>query len=153
MKKILAIVALVATATLAQAQAQGLKLNQMSTDPVTGLGPSEWEALVGRMVNAESIVGEPGVIVISSVPVALTVTCDRWEIVGRNVYKSVAGNPSEIRPFTVNYVKTHEFDGYCKQGVLGRTALGRTYVGRMTSSDGTFTNATVILFSGMDQPR
>jgi hypothetical protein len=151
MRRLLTAAVLLAAATIAQAQP--IKPIIAVVDPVTGLGPSEWEALVGRIVNAESIVGEPGVIIISSVPVPLTVTCDRWEIVGRNVYKSVTGNPQEIRPFTVTYVKTRDFDGYCKQGVLGRTSLGRVYPGRITSSDGTFTNATVILFSGADQPR
>jgi hypothetical protein len=146
----LGVAALIMASPDADAQ---LKINTPNVDPLTGLAPADWEAMVGRLLNVDAIVGEPGVIIISSVPVPLTVTCDRWEIVGRNVYKSVAGNPAEIRPFTLSFVKTHEFDGYCKNGVMGRTALGRVYVGRMTSSDGTFSNATTILFSGTEQPR
>ena len=145
-KFILAAAALAALAAPAVAQ---LKLNVNANDPVTGLGPADWEQLVGHILNAQAMVGDPGVLVVSSLPVPLTVTCDKWEIVGPNVYKSVQGNPAELKPFSVTYIKTKDFDGYCKQGVIGHYGIGQTIVGRLTSSDGSFTNATTILFSGV----
>jgi hypothetical protein len=125
-----------------------LKLNVIANDPVTGLAPAEWEQLVGRMVDVQALVGDPGVMIVSSMPVPVTITCDRWTLVGTDVYKSVKGNPSEIKPFSITYIKTKEFDGYCKAGVVGHFGIGKTINGALTSSDGSFTNATVILFSG-----
>jgi hypothetical protein len=145
---ILATVALAAFVAPAWAQ---LKLNVTANDPVTGLAPAEWEQLVGHILNAQAMVGDPGVLVVSSLPVPLTVTCDKWEIVGPNVYKSVQGNPAELKPFSVTYIKTKDFDGYCKQGVIGHYGIGKTIVGKLTSSDGSFTEATTILFSGDDR--
>ncbi len=130
-----------------------LKLNMSANDPVTGLAPAEWEQLVSHMVNADALVGDPGVLVISSVPTPLTVTCDKWEIVGHNVYKSVKGNPEEIKPFSITFIKTNDFDGYCKQGVVGHTPLGKTIIGKLNNGNGSFTDATVILFSGTATPQ
>ncbi|HKM65251.1 MAG TPA: hypothetical protein VJY39_22455 [Acidisphaera sp.] len=146
------IVALGALAAAPAADAQ-LRLNIQTTDPVTGLEPAQWEQLVDHMVNAEALVGDPGVLIISSMPVPLTITCDKWELVGHNLYSSVRGNPAEIKPFSITYIKTKDFDGYCKQGVVGHTSLGKTITGRLTSSDGSFTNATTILFSGTVSPQ
>ncbi len=146
MKKImLATIALTALAAPAFAQ---LKLNINTNDPATGLAPAEWEQLVGNMLNTQALVGDPGVLVVSSLPVPVTVTCDKWELVGPDVYKSVHGNPAELKPFSITYIKTKEFDGYCKEGVIGHYGVGKTIVGKLTSTDGTFTNATTILFSG-----
>lgn len=147
-KIILAAAALAALAAPASAQ---LKLNVNANDPVTGLAPADWEQLVGHILNAQAIVGDPGVLVVSSLPVPVTVTCDRWELVGPNVYKSVQGNPAELKPFSVTYIKTKDFDGYCKQGVVGHYGIGKTIVGKLTSSNGSFTEATTILFSGDDR--
>lgn len=144
-KTILAALALATLAAPAHAQ---LKLNVNTNDPVTGLAPAEWEQLVGSLLNVQALVGDPGVMIVSSMPVPITVTCDKWTLVGTNVYKSVQGNPTELRPFSVTYIKTKEFDGYCKQGVIGHYGIGQTIVGKLTSSDGSFTNATTILFSG-----
>jgi hypothetical protein len=149
-KFILAAAALAALTAPAFAQ---LKLNVNANDPVTGLAPADWEQLVGHILNAQAIVGDPGVLVVSSLPVPVTVTCDRWELVGPNVYKSVAGNPAELKPFSVTYIKTKDFDGYCKQGVVGHYGIGKTIVGKLTSSDGSFTEATTILFSGDEKSR
>jgi hypothetical protein len=132
---------------MAAASAQ-LKLGVAANDPLTGLAPAEWEQLVSHMVNAQSLVGDPGVIIVSSLPAPITVTCDRWTLVGPDVYKSVKGNPSEIKPFSVTYIKTKEFDGYCRAGVVGHYGIGKTISGVLSSSDGSFTNSTVILFSG-----
>lgn len=77
----------------------------------------------------------------------------KWELVGHNVYSSVRGNPPEIKPFSITYIKTKDFDGYCKQGVVGHTSLGKTITGRLTSSDGSFTKATTILFGGTVTPQ
>jgi hypothetical protein len=145
---ILAAAALAALTAPAFAQ---LKLNVNANDPVTGLAPADREQLVGHILNARAIVGDPGVLVVSSLPVPVTVTCDKWEVVGPNVYKSVQGNPAELKPFSVTYIKTKDFDGYCKQGVVGHYAIGKTIVGKLTSSDGSFTSATTILFSGDDR--
>nr|WP_294553137.1 hypothetical protein [uncultured Rhodopila sp.] len=147
-KFILAAAALAALTAPAFAQ---LKLNVNANDPVTGLAPADWEQLVGHILNAQAIVGDPGVLVVSSLPVPVTVTCDRWELVGPNVYKSVQGNPAELKPFSVTYIKTKDFDGYCKQGVVGHYGIGKTIVGKLTSSNGSFTEATTILFSGDDR--
>ena len=147
-KFILAAAALAALTAPAFAQ---LKLNVNANDPVTGLAPADWEQLVGHILNAQAIVGDPGVLVVSSLPVPVTVTCDKWELVGPNVYKSVAGNPAELKPFSVTYIKTKDFDGYCKQGVVGHYGIGKTIVGKLTSSNGSFTEATTILFSGDDR--
>ena len=92
-------------------------------------------------------------LVVSSLPVPVTVTCDRWELVGPTSTTSVQGNPAELKPFSVTYIKTKEFDGYCKQGVVGHYGIGKTIVGKLTSSDGSFTEATTILFSGDDKSR
>jgi hypothetical protein len=88
------------------------------------------------------------VLIVSSFPVPLTVTCSKWTIVGPDVYKSVKGNPAELKPFSVTYIKTNEFDGYCKDGVIGHYGIGKQVIGRLSSSDGSFTHATTILFSG-----
>jgi hypothetical protein len=112
------------------------------------LAPAEWEQLVGNMLNTQALVGDPGVLVVSSLPVPVTVTCDKWQLVGPDVYKSVHGNPAELKPFSITYIKTKEFDGYCAQGVIGHYGVGKTIVGKLTSNDGSFTNATTILFSG-----
>jgi hypothetical protein len=149
MRKIILAAAVLAALT-APASAQ-LKLNVNANDPVTGLGAADWEQLVGHILNAQSLVGDPGVLVVSSLPVPVTVTCDKWELVGPNVYKSVQGNPPELKPFSVTYIKTKDFDGYCKQGVIGHYGIGKTIVGKLTSSDGSFTEATTILFSGDDR--
>jgi hypothetical protein len=149
-KIILAAAALAALAAPASAQ---LKLNVNANDPVTGLAPADWEQLVGHILNAQSLVGDSGVLVVSSLPVPVTVTCDKWELVGPNVYKSVQGNPAELKPFSVTYIKTKDFDGYCKQGVIGHYGIGKTIVGKLTSSDGSFTQATTILFSGDEKNR
>ena len=107
-KTILAALALATLAAPAHAQ---LKLNVNTNDPVTGLAPAEWEQLVGSLLNVQALVGDPGVMIVSSMPVPITVTCDKWTLVGTNVYKSVQGNPTELRPFSVTYIKTKEFDG------------------------------------------
>ncbi len=149
MRKII-LAAAVCAALIGPASAQ-LKLNVNANDPVTGLGPADWEQLVGHILNAQALVGDPGVLVVSSLPVPVTVTCDKWELVGPNVYKSVQGNPPELKPFSVTYIKTKDFDGYCKQGVIGHYGIGKTITGKLTSSDGSFTQATTILFSGDDR--
>ena len=149
MRKIILAAAVLSVLT-APASAQ-LKLNVNANDPVTGLAPADWEQLVGHILNTQALVGDPGVLMVSSLPVSVTVTCDKWEIVGPNVYKSVQGNPAELKPFSVTYVKTKDFDGYCKQGVIGHYGIGKTIVGKLTSSDGSFTEATTILFSGDDR--
>lgn len=142
-------VAMLALGTLAAVPSQAqLKLNVVTNDPVTGLPPEQWEQLVAGIIHAEALDGDPGVLVVSSLAVPVTVTCDKWPLVGTNVYKSVKGNPSELKPFSVTYIKTADFDGYCKNGIVGHTSLGREILGKLTSSDGSFTHATVILFSG-----
>jgi len=133
-------------AGLSGAHAQ-LKLNITTTDPVTGLAPAEWEQLVGHIIDAQALVGDPGVLIVSSLPVPLTVTCDKWELVGTNVDKAVKGNPVEIKPFSVTYIKTKDFDGYCKNGVVGHYGINKTIIGKL-NGDGSFTNSTTILFSG-----
>lgn len=122
-------------------------------DPATGLGVVEWEQMVSNMINADALIGDQGVLIISSMPVPVTVTCGKWTLVGPNPYKSVKGNPAEVKPFSVTYIKTREFDGYCKQGVVAHTKLGKTVIGKLTSNDGTFKNATVVLFSGTVTPQ
>jgi hypothetical protein len=145
-KTAVAIAALLSV-SLGSASAQ-LHLNTSTSDPVTGLSPAEWEQMVGHIVDGHALVGDPGVLVISSVPAALTVTCDKWELVGPNAYSSVKGNPQEIKPFSITYIKTKGFDGYCKGGVIGHAGIGKTVTGRLDAASGSFSDSTVILFSG-----
>lgn len=133
--------------SIAPAAAQ-LAIRTQSSDIVTGLSPGDWEALIGKIVNGQALVGDPGILVVSSLPVPITVTCDKWELVGQNVDKSVRGNPSELKPFSVTYIKTKDFDGYCKNSIVGHYGLGRSVIGKLTSVDGSFTKATLVLFSG-----
>lgn len=138
-----------ALAVLSMPAVAEVKVNTNINDPVTGLGSAEWEQMVGSMLNAQALSGDAGIIIVSSLPVPITVTCDRWELVGRDVYKSVRGNPDEIKPFSITYIKTKGFDGYCTQGVTGHYGIGKTVTGKLTGgSDGSFTSATTILFSG-----
>ena len=146
MQKLLVVLFCVLGATL-PTQAQ-LKLSTPSiNDPITGLPPDQWEQMISHILDSGAIVGEPGVLMISSISEPLTVSCGKWNLVGQNLYKSIVGNPPMLRPFSVTYVKTQEFDGYCKEGVIGHTPMGRTVIGKLTSSDGSFTNASIILFS------
>lgn len=140
-------VALAALAMASVPAAAQLQLHTQTNDPVTGLSPSEWEQMVSHMLNVQGLVGDPGVIVVSSLSEPITVTCDRWQLVGTNPYSSVRGNPAQIQPFSITYIKTKEFDGYCKGGVIGHGTMGKTITGHLDSTDGSFSNSTVILFS------
>jgi hypothetical protein len=101
-----------------------LHLNTTANDPVTGLSPADWEQMIGHELNGEALKGDPGVLVVSSMPVPITITCDKWELVGTNVYSSVKGNPTRIEPFSVTYIHTNGFDGYCKAGLVGHAGIG-----------------------------
>ncbi|CAM6053356.1 unnamed protein product [Sphagnum tenellum] len=126
-----------------------IKLNTNTNDPATNATPSEWENLIGNIINADALVGEDGVLVVSSLSVPITlVTCDRWTLVGTDVYKTVRGNPATLKPFSVTYIKTKDFADECKDGVVGHYGLNKTIVGKLDSTDGTFKNSKVIVFSG-----
>jgi len=144
----LRVFAFLLTGALAGPAAAELHIHKAdTTDPVTGLGPAEWEAVVGGILHPEALVGDPGVMVVSSVSVPLTVTCDRWTLVGPSVYSSVKGNPTELKPFSVTYIKTRDFDGYCRTGLVGHSGIGRNYTGHLSVPD-SFTDSTTVLFSG-----
>ena len=129
------------------AQAQ-LALHTSTNDPLTGLPPAEWEQMVSHILDASGVRHEPGVIVVSSLSEPITVTCDKWQLVGPDVYKSVRGNPTEIKPFSITYMKTQEFDGYCKAGVVAHGTMGKTMTGHLDAANGSFSDSTVVLFSG-----
>ena len=119
LKFIGSIAIVVALLSATPAGAQAMRLNLDTKDPVTGLDAATWEALMTREVHADAAAGDDAVLVISSLPVPITLTCDRWSIVGPDVYKSVRGNPAKIEPFSVTYIKTKDFDGYCAEGIIG----------------------------------
>jgi hypothetical protein len=148
MKRILALATVITTLAICNpAPAQTLNLDISPNDPVTGLPPAKWLLLVGKMIHAEALVGLPQVLFINATPEAMTVTCSKWQIVGTQPYKSVAGNPAELKPFSITPVRTNEFDGYCKEGVVGHTQSGDTIRGRLNDADGSFSNATVVVFA------
>lgn len=128
------------------ALAQSINITKKVNDPVTGLAPAEWLAMIGQYIQPEAIVGKPEVIMINATPDSLTVSCDKWIIVGPKVYKSVEGNPRSLKPFSITPINTNEFDGYCKNGVTGTPSFGTTVIGRLNDANGNFTNATVVTF-------
>lgn len=130
-----------------------LHVNTNTNDPITGLDAPAWEVMIQNIIDGGGLIGEPGVLAVNSTPNDLTVTCDTWELVGDNVYKSVRGNPARLRPFSVTYIRTEGFDGYCKDGLVGHTRMNRTYTATLNSSDHTFKNATIITFSGSDKAK
>ncbi len=125
-----------------------LHIRAATTDPITGLDPAGWEEMVSHMLNGQALIGDAGVLIVSSLPEPITVTCDKWTLVGPDPYSSVRGNPAMIKPFSITYIKTRDFDGYCTHGVVGHAGIGRTYTGHLDAADGTFKRSTIILFSG-----
>jgi hypothetical protein len=131
-----------------RASAQDFNVDVNQNDPITGLSPPKWLKFALRIVHPEALVGLPVVLMINDTPEAITVNCGRWEIVGTQPYKSVHGNPSELKPFSITPIRTNEFDGYCTQkGSLVGSSLTNQYIGRMNDSEGNFSNATVVIFS------
>jgi len=128
------------------ATAQQLNLTTNPNDPVTGLPPAQWAAMEARYLQLGTLVGTPYVAVMNATSEELTLTCDKWTIVGANVYKSVVGNPAALKPFSITIIKTNEFDGYCKDGVVGHPQFGNVIRGQLNDTNGSFTDATLVTF-------
>ena len=151
MKRVLfALAALFALATPALAQ---LNIETSTKDKLTGLDSAAWETMISRIVNGSALVGIDAVLAVNSTPEELTVTCDDWTLVGDSVYKSVRGNPHALKPYSVTFVKTNDFNGYCKGGLVAHTGLGGNYTAILNASDHSLRNSTVVTFSGRQAAR
>ncbi len=134
-------VALLAAALPAQAQQVRPTVNKV--DPNTGLNSQDWLTMIGNVLNGSALVGVEGVLMVNPLPTPVTVTCDKWTLVGPNPY--LKANPTALAPFSVTFVQTKGFDGYCKGGVVGRTGV-RTLSAKLDAADGSFSNSTIISF-------
>lgn len=117
------------------------------TDPITGLTSAEWMTMVGNILEGQSLIGIDGVLMINPLPTPVTVTCDRWTLVGPNPY--IKANPAALKPFSVTFVQTKGFDGYCKSGVVGHSGV-RSLTAKLDAANGSFSESTIITF-GADQ--
>jgi hypothetical protein len=120
-----------------------VKPNVSKNDPNTGLNSQDWLNMVGNIVNGTALVGIDGVLFVNALPVPVTVTCDKWTLVGPNPYNKK--NPSALAPFSVTFVQTQGFNGYCKAGVVGHAGV-RTLTAKLDAADGSFTDSTIITF-------
>jgi hypothetical protein len=135
-----------AVACMQPVSAEGITLTKHTNDPVTNLPPDQWLAMISQYLQPEAIVGKPEVVAINATSEFLTVTCDKWTIVGPKVEKHVTGNPRELKPFSITLINTESFDGYCTMGVIGHPTIGASITGELNDSAGNFTNATVVTF-------
>lgn len=132
------------TTPLAHAQ---LNVTISTVDPMTKLPPDQWVYLQTHTINGASVIGRPEVFMVNATGEDLPlVMCEKWQIVGPKVYKSVEGNPTSLPAWKTSIVHTEEFDGYCKNGLIAQSSTGQTFKGSIISSDGSFTNATFIIF-------
>ena len=145
MKKLLSAAALLAlTASVAYAQ---LDLHVDNREPMTKLDGPTWTTMIKRFVNAKPIIGVDAVYMVNpTADVIGAVNCGKWQLVGSKPY--ITGNPTELPPWSVTYVGTHGFDGYCKNGVDGTTTGGDVRHGLLNAADGTFSGSTFIVFRG-----
>ena len=125
------------------ANAQQVKPNISKHDPNTGLSSQDWLSMIGNILNGSALVGIDGVLMVNPLPTPVTVTCDKWTLVGPNPY--IKANPSVLAPFSVTFVQTKGFDGYCKAGVVGRSGV-RTLTAKLDGANGSFTESTIITF-------
>lgn len=123
------------------------KPNVSKVDPNTGLNSVEWLNMIGNIVDGSALVGIQGVLMINPLPGIITVTCDKWTLVGQNPY--IKGNPTALRPYSITFVQTKGFDGYCKNGVVGHSGV-RTLTAKLDAANGSFSDATIVTF-GVDQ--
>jgi hypothetical protein len=126
------------------ANAQKIQMNIDTNDRVTGLDPDSWATVAKKIIDAKSIVGTPMVYMVNASHEDLTVSCDKWQLVGDKPY--IKGNPNVLRAFTVSLIFAEGFDGYCKSGVVGQTANGELYNGVMNAPDRSFSASTFITF-------
>lgn len=142
----LAIAALLLSTATASAQ---LHINTNENDTITGLAPPAWLDMVTSILDCSALDGVDEVCVVNDTNRELTVTCDKWTLVGNDPYKSVRGNPPSLKPFSATVIRTNEFDGYCESGVIGHPKAGHTYTAKLNG--GSFTHSTVITFSAQQQ--
>jgi hypothetical protein len=125
------------------AQAQ-LDISVSANDPLTKLPPDKWVYVMTHEINGSVLIGKPLVYVLNPNPESLTVMCGKWQLVGPMPDKAVKGNPHELPAWKMTMISTDQFDGYCKDGVVGMSSSGERFVGKLTSMDETFSNATFI---------
>ena len=142
--RLLTTASFMAALCVSSAQAQ-LNIKVNTNDPLTGLPPEQWIILMTTEVNARPIIGKEAVYMLNATGIEMVVNCGKWTLVGNSPY--IKGNPASLPPFSVTYVDTEGFDGYCKDGVKGLSTTGSVYNGRLNSADGSFTNSTFIIFS------
>ena len=131
----------------APAQAQlDLSTVVSTVDPVTKLPGDKWIQLATALVDGSSVIGRPEVFVLNATGQELiTVVCDRrYALVGPK--PAVEGNPTRIRAWKAVVIGTKGYDGYCKDGLVAQSETGTAYKGSLVTSDGTFTNATFVIF-------
>jgi hypothetical protein len=139
----LSLVAAGAVPLATAAHAQQVKPTLSKNDPNTGLSSQDWLTMIGNVLNGSALVGIDGVLMVNPLPTPVTVTCDKWTLVGPNPY--IKANPSALAPFSVTFVQTKGFDGYCKNGVVGRSGV-RTLTARLDGANGSFSESTIITF-------
>jgi hypothetical protein len=131
------------------AHAQKIQMNVNPNDPLTSLDPDTWATVVKKIIDAKSIIGRSAVYMVNATHEDLTVSCDKWQLVGDKPY--IKGNPNILHSFTVALVFADGFDGYCKNGVVGQTTNGELYSGVMNSPDRTFSGSTFVTFNHKDK--
>jgi hypothetical protein len=97
-------------------------------------------------MNGKSIVGKPEIFVINATGQELNaVVCDgKWQLVGPKPY--IKDAPNSLPAWKITLVPTEGFDGYCKQAIVAQSDTGVTYKATLVSVDGTFTNASYLVF-------
>ena len=121
-----------------------LNINVPTREPKTNLVSAEWARMEKGFIDARTIIGKPEIFVVNATFDEITVSCSKWDLVGPNLRYNKT-NPSSIRPFTVVLIETKDFDNTCKE-IIAHTLSGDTFTGVLSSSDGTFTNATFVTF-------
>jgi hypothetical protein len=122
-----------------------LKLTVNQNEPITGLDSATWAEMMTRFVNAKPLIGKDNVYIVNATPYEVPqLTCGRWTLVGNKPY--ITDNPTTLPAWSVTEISTKGFDGYCKEGVFGQSAMGTTLRGALSAADGSFTNSTFIIF-------
>jgi len=143
MRKVIMFVFLTLCAFSTSAFAQ-LDITTDNRDPLTKLSADKWVYVMTHEINGTVLLGKPEVYMLNPNSESLTISCDKWQLVGPTPYKSVSNNPHEIPAWKMTQISTDGFDGYCKNGVVGMSSSGARFVGSLVSVDGTFSNATFI---------
>jgi hypothetical protein len=64
--------------------------------------------------------------------------------------KESGRNARGLPAWSVTLVNAKNFDGYCKNGVIGQSS-SEIYKGTLNAADHTFSNSTFVVFSGSNR--